>query len=272
MGRGTELKRNSDPWLRFYVRTLNNPKVQRLPGNAFKGWVNLLCLAKEYDGALPPVEDISFRLRLSNRKVETLLKSLRLKGLVDGDRMHDWDEMQYHSDSSTERVKQHRERAKAHPRNVSSNVSVTAQRREEEIRVETETEKEPEPPPRERSTARLIWNHWNTFDALTSHHALTEQTAASINARLKAGYSEADLCKAITRYAELCQQGSAPGHNHWSLALLMSREEGGWIDKMLDPHYEGIIHETANDRRRKRNAEVLGFDPKIPRLDAGDTP
>ena len=142
MGRGTELKRNSDPWLRFYVRTLNNPKVQRLPGNAFKGWVNLLCLAKEYDGALPPVEDISFRLRLSNRRVETLLKSLRLKGLVDGDRMHDWDEMQYHSDSSTERVKQHRERAKAHHRNVSSNVSVTPQTRVDKTRVETETETE----------------------------------------------------------------------------------------------------------------------------------
>ena len=56
---------NSDPWFRFYVRTLNNPKVQRLPGNIFKGWLNLLCLAKETDGSLPPVEDISFRLRLS---------------------------------------------------------------------------------------------------------------------------------------------------------------------------------------------------------------
>ena len=124
----------------------------------------------------------------------------------------------------------------------------------------------------EHSTARLILDHWNTFDVLTSHRALTEKTATSISARLKAGYSAADLCKAVTRYAELCQQGSAPGYNRWSLSLLMGREEGGWIDKMLNPKYEGITHETANDRRRKRNAEVLGFDPAIPRLDAGDTP
>ena len=122
-----------------------------------------------------------------------------------------------------------------------------------------------------RSTAKSILDHWNTLDALTSHRALTEKAAASINALLNAGYSEADLCKAITRYAELCQQGTAPGYNRWSLALLMSREEGGWLDKMLDPKYEGITHETANDRRRKRNAEVLGFDSKIPRLDGGDT-
>ena len=274
------MTRNSDPWLKFYVRTLNNPKVQRLSLGDFKGWVNLLCLAKEHDGDIPPVEDIAFRLRLSKRKAEALLKSLRFNGLIDVDRMHDWDEMQYQSDSSTERVKRHRERQ----RNVSCNVSdvsppvpETAQSREEEIRVETETEQnrnraETEVSASGRSSAKSILDHWNTLDALTSHRALTEKTAASINARLNAGYSEADLCKAITRYAELCQQGTAPGHNHWSLALLMSREEGGWIDKMLDPKYEGITHETANDRRRKRNAEVLGFGPKIPRLDAGDTP
>ena len=142
------MTRNSDPWLRFYVRTLNNPKVQRLASGDFKGWVNLLCLAKEYDGDLPSVEDVAFRLRLSKRKVETLLKSLRSKGLVDGDRMHDWDEMQYHSDSSTERVKRHRERAKEPPCNVSSNVPVTVQRRVEENRGETDTETETEQPPK----------------------------------------------------------------------------------------------------------------------------
>ena len=142
------MKRNSDPWLRFYVRTLNNPKVQRLPSGDFKGWVNLLCLAKEYDGALPPVEDVAFRLRLSKRKVETLLKSLRFNGLVDGDRMHDWDEMQYPSDSSTERVKRHRERKEDVSSNVSSNVPVTPQSRVEKRRVETETEQSREETPK----------------------------------------------------------------------------------------------------------------------------
>ena len=131
------VRRNSDQWFRFYVRTLNNPKVQRLPSKTFKEWVNLLCLAKETDGLLPPVEDISFRLRLSKSKTEALLNTLESNGLIDGDRMHDWNEMQYPSDSSTLRVKQHRERAKKQQSNVSSNVSVTPQ-----IRSETETETE----------------------------------------------------------------------------------------------------------------------------------
>ena len=155
------MTRNSDPWLRFYVRTLNNPKVQRLASGDFKGWVNLLCLAKEHDGSLPSVEDVAFRLRLSKRKVETLLKSLRSKGLVDGDRMHDWDEMQYHSDSSTERVKQHRERAKEHQRNVSSNVPVTVQNRN---RTETEKKQSKEPPkPPARKLADVLPENFVKF-------------------------------------------------------------------------------------------------------------
>ena len=164
------MTRNSDPWFRFYVRTLNNPKAQRLASGDFKGWVNLLCLAKEYDGDLPPVEDVAFRLRLSKRKVEALLKSLRSNGLVDGDRMHDWDEMQYPSDSSTARVKRHRER-KEHPMDVpsnvpcavSSNVSVTVQRRVEERRVETETEKPPKPPAHKLADVPEGFSHW--YDA-----------------------------------------------------------------------------------------------------------
>ena len=68
-------------------------------------------------------------------KTESLLNTLRSNGLIDDNTMHDWDEMQYPSDSSTERVKRHRERSKKHQSNVSSNVSETAQ-----IRLETDTE------------------------------------------------------------------------------------------------------------------------------------
>ena len=75
---------------------------------------------------------------------EALLNTLRSNGLIDENGMHDWEEMQYPSDSSTERVKRHRERAKEHLCNVPSNVSETAQIRldSEEIqrREETETE------------------------------------------------------------------------------------------------------------------------------------
>ena len=33
-------------WLRLYTEALHDPKVQRLPAKTFKGWINLLMLAK----------------------------------------------------------------------------------------------------------------------------------------------------------------------------------------------------------------------------------
>ena len=128
------MNRNSDPWLRFYVRTLNNPKVQQLADSDFKGWVNLLCLAKETDGVLPSAADVAYRLRLSERKAKSLLTTLRNNGLIDGDAMHDWHDLQYKSDSSTERVKRYRERSG----NVTSNGDETFQKRPRSEQIRTE--------------------------------------------------------------------------------------------------------------------------------------
>ena len=161
------VRRNSDQWFRFYVRTLNNPKVQRLPSKTFKGWINLLCLAKETDGLLPPVEDISFRLRLTKSKTEALLNTLESNGLIDGTSMHDWDEMQYPSDSSTLRVKQHRERAKKTQSNVSSNVSVTPQiRTDTDTETDTDTDTETEKM-RARGASPLFDEFWNLYPKKT---------------------------------------------------------------------------------------------------------
>ena len=185
------MRRNSDPWLRFYVRTLNNPKVQRLSSGDFKGWVNLLCLAKESDGSLPSIEDVAFRLRISKRKAEALLKSLRFNGLITGDKMHDWDEMQYQSDSSTERVKRHRERQC----NVSSNVPVTAQIREEtetfqETLPETETETETEVPAtktkRRSRVAVASTDTWEAYSkAYTQRYGVEPTRNRKVNSQIK---------------------------------------------------------------------------------------
>jgi hypothetical protein len=42
--------------------------VQRLPGEKFKAWVNLLCIASKHDGVLPPVADHAFLLRPMTEK------------------------------------------------------------------------------------------------------------------------------------------------------------------------------------------------------------
>jgi hypothetical protein len=114
-------------WLRFYVSTLDNPKVQRLPDALFRAWVNLLCVARKHDGLIPGnVDDVAFALRSTAGKVQAaitkLVEARLLEPADDGWRPHDWDEHQYTSDSSAARVKRHREKA----RNAAPAVTATA--------------------------------------------------------------------------------------------------------------------------------------------------
>lgn len=103
-------------WFRMYADALNNPKVQRLSGDDFKGWVNLLCLASAADGVLPGKDDIAFALRMDAKKagamVDRLVAARLLTVTETGFEPHDWNDLQYTSDVSTERVKRFRERSK----------------------------------------------------------------------------------------------------------------------------------------------------------------
>lgn len=108
-------------WFRFHDQALNDPKVQRLDGDTFKAWVNLLCLASQNGGKLPCISDIAFALRETENAIETLVERLlngglidRLNGGVNGYHYapHGWSERQYKSDTSTVRVKRFRERSK----------------------------------------------------------------------------------------------------------------------------------------------------------------
>jgi predicted transcriptional regulator len=138
-------------WFRMYDELLDDPKVQRLSGDDFKGWVNLLALASRHGGKLPSPADIAFALRLPNDTVSTLLERLLNGGLIErrsggADGMHyapyKWAERQYKSDTSTERVKRFRKR--------SETVAETPPE------TDTETEKEEErtvvPNPAHRAT------------------------------------------------------------------------------------------------------------------------
>ena len=96
----------------------------RLPGEKFKAWVNLLCIASTHDGILPPVADLAFLLRpMGEDKVEALLAELHLKGLLDPVEAPGgaisyapcrWSERQYRSDvtdpTAAARMQRYRDR------------------------------------------------------------------------------------------------------------------------------------------------------------------
>lgn len=110
-------------WFRFYNEVLNDPKVQGLSGDDFKGWVNILCVASQCNnnGTLPKLSDLSFMLRMSENDAKTLLERLCERSLIDrvnggangyAYACHAWNKRQYKSDSSTDRVKRYRNAAR----------------------------------------------------------------------------------------------------------------------------------------------------------------
>jgi hypothetical protein len=120
----------------MYDELLDDPKVQRLSGDDFKGWVNLLCLMSRGSANLSDENDIAFALRIDVRKAKAMIARLVDAGLIikedQGFEPYKWNERQYKSDVSTDRVKRFRERSKT--------VSATAP----DTEADTETEKKEE--------------------------------------------------------------------------------------------------------------------------------
>ena len=104
-------------WFRFYDEVLDDPKIQRLPSDIFKCWVNILCLAKRHGGILPDVTDVAFALRITGDEADELLNALATAGLLDSTKQgwepHNWKGRQYASDNSMERVNRYRAKRRA---------------------------------------------------------------------------------------------------------------------------------------------------------------
>ncbi len=116
-------------WFRMYAEVLNDPKAQRLRDADFRGWVNVLCLACQNDGAIPSDDDIAFALRIDANKAKKLMVTLADAGLIDVTETarspHNWNGRQYKSDVSTDRVKRFRNAKRNVSSDVSSDVSET---------------------------------------------------------------------------------------------------------------------------------------------------
>ena len=133
-------------WFRFYADALHHPKIQRLPPHLFKMWVNLLCVCAERDGNLPSEADVAFMLgrrRGDVRRDVAALLARRLLDVKDGVTVpHDWDSLQFKSDVSTQRVKDHRKRSNGVSHNVSGNGTETPPDTDSETETERKKKKD----------------------------------------------------------------------------------------------------------------------------------
>jgi hypothetical protein len=101
-------------WFRFENDTINDPKILRLSAEVFRVWVSLMCVSSKHNGPLPSLDDTAVMLRMTPKKLEAAIKTLMSSGILEevegAIQPANWDEMQYKSDSSAERMRRHRQR------------------------------------------------------------------------------------------------------------------------------------------------------------------
>jgi hypothetical protein len=200
-------------WFRMYDDVLDDPKVQRLPADLFKVWVNLLCIASKNGGYITYVtrdtsvtgrddDDLAFALRMNALDVDQALSSLIDRGLVERDdrglRPHNWNARQFKSDAdptAADRQKRKRERDKSE--DVTRDKPVTSHP-PEQSRTDTDTEKINTP-----RKARVQSCEVDGFDAFWDEYPRKTAKGAARQAFIKAQakVENGHLLEAARRYA-----------------------------------------------------------------------
>jgi hypothetical protein len=103
----------ANQWFRLYSEFAHDPKIQMMPEAMQRRYIMLLCMRCSETLVTLHETEIAFQLRLTD---EELLKTKQLflsKGFIDDDwNLTNWEKRQYASDSSTERVRKHRDKQK----------------------------------------------------------------------------------------------------------------------------------------------------------------
>lgn len=153
----------SGRWWRAYNGARHDAKLLRLSDKHFRWWFNLICVAAERDGYLPDHADLCAEFRTSAKAMTEILDALVAARLFDHDetgiRAHNWNERQYKSDVSNERVKRYRERQ----RNAACNVTETPS--ETETDTETERVGGADAPPTKPKRAMRLPDDWTVSEA-----------------------------------------------------------------------------------------------------------
>jgi len=253
-------------WIRLYTKSYRAPKLARLQDHLFRFLVNCWCICGETDTeVLPSAEDIAFHLHIELDLVKSYLKHLETNGYLDRNEEgyltpHDWEEHQYESDSSTDRVRKYRERKKEKQCNggetflkrsdsvsVSESVSVSGSSfRKESVR---------ENPFDAASTFEEAWVYcWRKVDKATALKAYRKKATTESEARRIIG--------AIKAHAPFyCLR--APEHRpHLATWLNHERYNEAFDESPPQFHYNGALPTEAGmaDRRTKKQIARDQFD------------
>lgn len=103
----------ANPWFRLYSEFAHDPKIQMMPEAMQRRYIMLLCMRCSETLVTLHETEIAFQMRLSDDELAKTKELFLSKGFIDDDwNLTNWEKRQYVSDSSTERVRKHRDKKK----------------------------------------------------------------------------------------------------------------------------------------------------------------
>ena len=125
----------ANPWFRLYSEFAHDPKIQMLPEAMQRRYVMLMCLRCSETLETLHETEIAFQLRLSEAELIETKQLFVSKNFIDKQwNLLNWDKRQFVSDSSTSRVRKHRDKKKQ-----PSNDDETLQKRQSNA-IDTDTD------------------------------------------------------------------------------------------------------------------------------------
>jgi len=103
----------ANPWFRLYSEFAHDPKIQMMPEHMQRRYIMLLCMRCSETLETLHETEIAFQMRLSDDELAKTKELFLSKGFIDEHwNLTNWEKRQYASDSSTVRVRKHRDKKK----------------------------------------------------------------------------------------------------------------------------------------------------------------
>lgn len=137
-------------WFRMYAEFATDPKVQSMDETLQRRFVMFLCLHCSGEFEQLTDDELAFALRISTAELATTRDAFKQKGFLgDNGKIRNWNKRQFKSDSSTERVREHRERKR--------NDNETLQKRPQTQITDSDTDSEKNPTSAAPTTNEPEW-------------------------------------------------------------------------------------------------------------------
>ena len=196
----------------MYSEFATDTKVQSMSETLQRRFIMFLCLQCSGEYEQFDDDELAFALRITPAELVESIEAFKRKGLLgDNRKIRNWDKRQFKSDSSTERVKEHRKRSR--------NGDETLQKRPQRQIQNTETESEEDPsasatPTPEKVSRETDFDWWLDFKLAYPHRAGDQgwrKAQRAAHARISEGHTAAEIMDGAKRYSAFCEASGKSG-------------------------------------------------------------